>query len=417
MPTNRLPLRCLAVVMLAALGIVAALPNPATSASAASGACVARLINTKHHKSGICVRYVHTILIGDGISLEKASTSTHFTGTSKNAVKRFQAEQRDTVKKVSGSVDRPTWIALCTVAAQRRLEQYALAGCSQLVAAPANLAAPDYRAAELTVASWNVLQVNKPARVAAGAKAISQHADLLGFQELNFKDTRTRARRTLVDCVGCNHSGYFPDPPGNGWATRATVSLIWNKQRFTALTTGTYAVLGKNTYGANTSRKWINWVLLRDDATGRKFYFLNTHFVAGVDAGGLPTTKAPEQKNYQHHMTDLLTLIRKFTVPGADVILAGDFNVDYRLDQTVGYFPRLALNGLNLRSGWERLALAGIDPSSGSVVGSSRIVDGVWTPDDPTLEPVSATIGADAYSSDHYPVMYTTRVQPAATAN
>lgn len=312
-------------------------------------------------------------------------------------------------------MDRSTWSALCAVAAKRRLEQFELAGCGQIVARGASEASPEYRATNLTIASWNVLQANKPDQIAAGARAISQAADLLGFQELNFRNARTLARSTLVDCAGCTHSGYFPDPAGNDWATKATVSLIWNKQRFTALRTGTYAVLGKNAFKANTSRKWINWVLLRDDATGRRFYFLNTHFVASVEAGGLPSSKKAEQKNYQHHMADLLTLIRKFTAPGVNVIIAGDFNVDYRLDHSVGYFPRLALGSLNQRSGWERLGLAGISDQAGSVVGSTRIVDLVFTPDDPTLEPVSATIGTDSYSSDHYPVTYTANVHPATT--
>lgn len=195
------------------------------------------------------------------------------------------------------------------------------------------------------------------------------------------------------------------------------MSLIWNKQRFTALKTGTSSVLGKNAYGANTSNKWINWVLLRDDATGRQFYFLHTHLTAEAEAGGNPSPKKPEQKNYRHHMNDLVNQIKKFTTPGVDVIVTGDFNVNYRLDHTVSYFPRLALNAINMRSGWERLDLAGIDPKSGSVVASNRIVDYVFTPDDPTLKPVSASIGAHSYSSDHYPVFYTATVQLAGNGN
>jgi endonuclease/exonuclease/phosphatase family metal-dependent hydrolase len=98
------------------------------------------------------------------------------------------------------------------------------------------------------------------------------------------------------------------------------------------------------------------------------------------------------------------------------VIVTGDFNVNYRLDHTVSYFPRLALNAINLHSGWERLELAGIGPRSGSIVGSSRIVDYVFTADDAALQPVAATIGTEAYSSDHYPVFYTATVNPAGDA-
>lgn len=404
-----------AVVLVALCGAVMLSPS-ARPAIAASTVCALRQISTKQHNSGVCVRYVHTILIGDGVELEKPSTSTRFTAISRTAVKRFQLEQVAVVKKVTGIVGPATWSALCTAAAKRRLAEFELAGCGHiLVPAPIG-PAPDYKPTSLTVASWNVLASNKPSQVAAGAKAISEQADLLGFQELNFKNRRTQTRQTLVGCSTCVDSGYFPDPPGNGWATKATVSLIWNKQRFTALKTGTYTVLGRNAYGANTSNKWINWVLLRDDATGRRLYFLNTHLTAGVETAGVASARKPEQKNFRHHMKDLVALIKKFTTPGVTVIVAGDFNVNYRLDHTVSYFPRLSLNAINLRSGWERFDLAGISPSSGSIVGSSRIVDYVFTADGPALQPVAATIGAQAYSSDHYPVFYTATVSPIGDA-
>lgn len=100
--THPLLMRGVALVVLAAFGSVATLPHIATSAFAASGACATRLISTKRHNSGVCVRYVHTILIGDGIELEKPSTSTHFTRTSRSAVKRFQAEQSGTIRSITG---------------------------------------------------------------------------------------------------------------------------------------------------------------------------------------------------------------------------------------------------------------------------------------------------------------------------
>lgn len=402
------------------------LSGATTTAATSSSTCVQRSFSTKKkYDHSTCIRYIHTIMIGDGIVLTKASTSTYFTASTKTAVKAFQKKYIATTGKITGSVGANTWRALCAVAEQRKLAEYDKAGCALLAAQTTSTTAAStvtndttetssgtYQTTNLSIASWNTLYTNKTSNVAQGASALAAQADIIAFQELNFPDRRSAIRKAIVDCDTCAFTGYFPDSTGKGWGTKATVSIAWNKYRFTALETGTYSVLGPNAFKANTSNKWVNWVKLRDDKTGKVFYFLNTHFAAGVELGGKARSDAHkgQLKNYQHHMNDLVNLINKFKADGTTVFVAGDFNVNYRLDTTVSYFPHAALTALGMHSSWERFGLAGIDSRYGSDTDTSRIIDYIWSPDEQDLTPVSATISDASYGSDHRPVMYTTTV-------
>lgn len=394
---------------------------PSSEAQAATP-CVSKTFSTKKNNKNTCNTYIHAILIGDGIVLDKYSTSKYFTASTKNAVKRFQTQYYSTAKTTSGTVDANTWKALCTVAARKNLEQFSKSGCKKYISSTnakklfvqANPNA--YSTGTFTIASWNTLYNNSPANVAAGASELAQSAQLIAFQELNFPDRRQAIRAALIDCAGCRYSGFFPDAAGSGWGTSATVSLIWDKQRFTALKTGTYSVLGDKAYGANTANKWINWVKLRDDITGKQLYLLNTHFVAGVEKNGLATSTASHQKNYQAHMKYLVDVVKKLNKEKVPVYVTGDFNVDYRLDSSVSYFPNKALTTAGMKNGWKQLNLQGVDSEAGTMIVpptstglKNRIIDYVWSNNRSELTPLSMTINHSEYSSDHYPVLYSVR--------
>lgn len=300
--------RGIKTAFIAFLLLVSLIPLNGATAAASSQTCVQRTFSTSRNRNhSVCVRYIHTIMIGDDVILTKASSSTYFTDSTKNAVKAFQKKYIATTGKITGSVGTNTWRALCAVAGQRKLPQYNSAGCATLatpttqasaVTSPNdNTATGDistYQTTNLSVASWNALYTNKTSSVAAGASALAAQADLIGFQELNFPDRRTAIRKAIVDCSTCAFTGYFPDSNGKGWDTKATVSLAWNKYRFTALETGTYKVLGARAYSANTGAKWVNWVKLRDDKTGKTVYFLNTHLASSSPSSVRPArAKAP----------------------------------------------------------------------------------------------------------------------------
>jgi len=396
------------------------------ASSATTKVCAQRSFSTKTNKTSICNRYIHTILIADGILLSKSSTSTAYTTTTKNSVTSFQRKHVQTTGTTNGKVGLNTWKALCAVASERQLDEYTKVGCAKLqvptppvtsvggsTTLPTVSPAPAIANSTITIASWNTYYMNKPSDVASGVKAIAAKADIIGFQELNFKDRREAIKSALINCATCQYSGYFPDTNGKGWATRATVSLVWNKNKFTALETNTLAVLGPNAYGANTSNKWVNYVKLRDNASGKDFYVLDTHFTAGAESGGKATSKTAEQKNYRHHMNDLVSLINKLKAQGFPVFVTGDFNVNYRLDKTVSYFPHAALTAVGMQSGWERLNLQGVAANAGSV-GGSRIIDYIWSTDSAYLTADSAAIDTNSYHSDHSPVYYTTTIKVVA---
>ena len=401
---------------------------PSTNVSAATS-CTSKSFSTKTNSKNTCNTYIHAILIGDGITLSKYSTSQYFTASTKSAVQRFQAKYLSITATTNGSVGASTWKALCTVAAKRKLEQFNLAGCTKYVTTTQakslfQQSYPNaYQTGETTIASWNTLYDNTPSAVGSGAASLAARAQIISFQELNSPDRRQAIKASLIECAGCHYSGYFPDSTGDGWGTSATVSLAWDTQRFTALKTGTYAVLGDKAYGANTSNKWINWVKLRDDTTGKQLYVLNTHFTAGVEKNGVATTTTAAQKNYQAHMNYLVNVLTTLAKEKVAVYVTGDFNVDYRLDSTVSYFPNKALSAIKMTNGWKQLGLAGVEESSGSLVASptatvkNRILDYVWTNARPEETPVAMAINSDSYGSDHYPVLYTLRTSVAANGS
>ena len=216
------------------------------ASSATTKVCAQRSFSTKTNKTSICNRYIHTILIADGILLSKSSTSTAYTTTTKNSVTSFQRKHVQTTGTTNGKVGLNTWKALCSVAIERQLDEYTKAGCASLQVpthpvvgvggstTPPTITPVVVANSTITIASWNTYYMNKPAYVAGGVKEIAAKADIIGFQELNFKDRRDAIKSTLITCATCQYSGYFPDTNGKGWATKATVSLVWNKNKFTA---------------------------------------------------------------------------------------------------------------------------------------------------------------------------------------
>ena len=247
-----------------------------------------------------------------------------------------------------------------------------------------------------TLASWNTLYTNSPSNVVSGASAIAKKAEIIGFQELNFTDRR-RAIRDKFLCSSCAYAGYIPNYSENGWATKATVSIIWNKKRFNALDKGTYHVLGPNAYGANTSSKWINWVKLKAVKTNKVFYVLNTHFTAGATSKGHPSSSGGAVKNYIKHMNDLVGQIKRFRASNTPVFITGDFNINYRYDKNVKYkyFAYSRLNGIDVHSNWDRLNVKGVNS-----------IDYVWSTDNSSVKANAASRANRSYGSDHKPVFY-----------
>jgi endonuclease/exonuclease/phosphatase family metal-dependent hydrolase len=280
----------------------------------------------------------------------------------------------------------------------------------------------------ITIASWNTLITNSKKNIAKGATALSASADIIDVQELNYKSERQAIRDKLM-CKKCTFTGYMYKWKSYG-ATPASASIFWNKTKFTKKDAGWLWSYGKaqkywtvekdrNAPEGKVASRYITWVRLLDNATGREFYVLNTHTIAAIDKDGTGNTKNPKRMAlYKKHMDTVASFIQSIKAKGDyPIFLTGDFNVDYRKDNpsyqglkgmsVYADFPYAKLTALNMHSGWERFNLAGIaDTVRTQGSSGNRIIDYVWSTDHNNVTPISASISSNAYGSDHLPVFY-----------
>jgi len=285
----------------------------------------------------------------------------------------------------------------------------------------------------ITIASWNTLITNSKKNISSGATALSKSADILDVQELNYKPERQAIRDKLM-CKNCAYTGYMYKWSSVG-ATPASVSIFWNKTKFTKKEAGWLWSYGKNQkYWAvekdknapdgKVASRYITWVRLQDKATGREFYVLNTHTIAAIDKDGTGNANNPKRMAlYKRHMEVLTAFIQTIKTKGDyPIFLTGDFNVDYRKDNPAyqglkgmsvyADFPYAMLTTLDMHNGWQRFNLAGIaDDARTQGSSGNRIIDYVWSTDRSDVTPLSASISSNSYGSDHYPVFYSFELQ------
>jgi len=267
----------------------------------------------------------------------------------------------------------------------------------------------------ITIASWNTLYSNASSNVKKGAQAVASKADIIGFQELHLPDRR-RAMRDGLLCGSCAYAGYVHSYSIAG-SNPGSLAIVWNKSRFTIVSSGYYKVsdtqyvkTSTGTTGNKISAKWITWVKLTDKTTGKQFYVLDTHTVASLESHGKPIgSEADRLANYRHHMDVLTSKLAALKSSGLPIFITGDFNVNYRFDAKVHYkdFPYSQLGAIGFYSDWQRLNLAGISQSTGSQGSGNRIIDYVWSNNNASIYPKSASISSNRYGSDHAPVYYT----------
>lgn len=259
----------------------------------------------------------------------------------------------------------------------------------------------------VTVASWNSLFSNKTS-IASGAKSIGGKAQVIGFQEVHWTDSKHRDA-LLKDfiCSSCKFDGYMdPATRNNSGSKPSSLPIAWERSRFTRIGAGYKNVYLENDYagGGAGSAKWITWVKLKDIKTGDQFYVLNTHTVASVESKGKPSGDNTRLRGYVRHMDTLSSLIKSFKKDNVPIVVLGDFNVNYRYDIKEKYrdFPYVRLGQIGLKSTWNQLNLAGISSSASTHGGGSRLIDYVWTWG-PNVSVKSASIGS-RYGSDHHAV-------------
>lgn len=272
----------------------------------------------------------------------------------------------------------------------------------------------------VTVASWNSLFSNDT-YLATGAKAIANQAQIIGFQEVHWTDSKHRPS-LLKDfiCSSCKFDGYMDSATrDNSGSKPASLPIAWERSRFTKVSAGYKNVYMESDYagGAGGSSKWITWVRLKDIKTGDQFYVLNTHTVASVESKGEPSGSAARLSGYKKHMDTLTSLVSGLQKEKIPIILLGDFNVNYRYDvkEKNKSFPYARLGQIGLKSTWNQLNLAGISASASTHGGGSRIIDYVWTWGS-SVGVKSAWIGSK-YGSDHHAVYSSLTLGAAKTGD
>jgi endonuclease/exonuclease/phosphatase (EEP) superfamily protein YafD len=279
--------------------------------------------------------------------------------------------------------------------------------------ATARVAAPV--STDLRFATFNTATPSSTADAVADImKLAATQPDVITLQEMANPQRRAAIRTNLVSCSMCPYEEYVPDG-----ATPGSTPILYRWDKFSIVGTGTQQV-SQDTYvgpkGAGPSTlhaKYINYVELRDRATGRLVYVLNNHAVPSVQAlsGGPNLQLAKRLDLYREHMAGLTSLVTQFKATGATVVVTGDFNVSYRKDRVVRspMFPYATFNQVGLHSSYQDLG----EPVLGTHVlasgSNARLIDYVGYTPQPGVQAVSQQV-LTGYHSDHRPLVVTLRL-------
>ncbi len=262
---------------------------------------------------------------------------------------------------------------------------------------------------EIRISTYNVQHDLDASEAIRDVQELATRSDIVALQEMSSGTRRSGVRESLLDCTMCPFEGYMPSDAVPGGTP---ILYRWDRFRFegsgtTQVSEATF--VGAAGAGPATLRaKYINWVKLRERATGQSLYVLNNHAVPTVQGhGGGPNRRFPARLAlYRQHMTGLATLVTELRADGSLVFITGDFNVNYRRDAVVqsAMFPYSRLAKVGVQASYQALG----EPALGTHVLSSghslRLIDYVWFAQDTHVTPVSQQV-LTGYHSDHRPVV------------
>ena len=230
--------------------------------------------------------------------------------------------------------------------------------------------ATDSTASRFTIATWNVYTGNKQ-NVGDRTKTILGRAQILGLQEVNSNFVK---KIKSITCSSCAYEAYLPSKADR-------FPIVWNKSYFTKVNAG-YSYMVKPT--GPYQKRYAVWVKLRNKATGKTLYAVNTHLPRGVEGN----VEAKLVESYKKHMANLVTLLKSKQKDNIPIFITGDFNVNYRKDScSTSWKPCDKLGALDIKSGWKITKLAGIGSKQGTHSTGSRLIDYVfvWKRSDTTV--------------------------------
>lgn len=224
-------------------------------------------------------------------------------------------------------------------------------------AAPASAVSSTFRVGHL-----NILNTLGHADFIHDLNLIAGHCHLLGLNEMQF---RRDELRTWAD----NNDWHLYMPTGDGvWP--GAEPLLARKSMFEATTPGgdRGSIFVCNTgAGEPPPPRYITWISWTHKPSGRRVQHINSHLNAHIDDNGHPYA-LPRTEDAELH----IRMIRDLAVRRADegqVVVSGDFNVDYEDDRRVQYsrFPYTVLEERQaagaipgLRSGYSQLGVTNL---------------------------------------------------------
>jgi endonuclease/exonuclease/phosphatase (EEP) superfamily protein YafD len=275
--------------------------------------------------------------------------------------------------------------------------------------ATATSSGPPARAAGSTtfrVGTLNILFELGEARFMEDLRNVASRADLVGLQE-------TGERRELLTAFAQNNGWHLFAPTPSAACANA---MLARKSMFDVVDQGSIFVCDTGGPSAAPPPRYNNWVRYEDRNTGRRVVHVNTHLNSHIDDNGFPYD-LPRTRDAEDHLVKLKNLVLDKKDAG-QVIVTGDFNVDYVDDKRVQYakFPYTVLEERQvadslpgLRSHYSRLGVTGL-PTHGS-----RRIDYVYewlrTPEARVMDMDHAYVFDDT-NSDHNGVVARFVLQP-----
>jgi endonuclease/exonuclease/phosphatase (EEP) superfamily protein YafD len=270
-------------------------------------------------------------------------------------------------------------------------------------------AAPAPITATVRITTYNTAAATSVADALSDIKKLAaQGADIITLQEMGGRVRRAAVSAALVDCSMCPYESYMPaDAPMNS----TPILFKWSKFRLEG--TGTRQVsaatyVGRNGAGPSTLRaKYINYVLLRERATGQEVYVLNNHAIPSVQgrSGGADLTYPKRLALYRQHMDGLKALVTELKANGAAVFVTGDLNVNYRRDRIVKdtLFPYVNMGQVDVHASYELLGAPVLGTDVLANGNDTRLIDYVSALSHPGVTAVAQNV-LTGYHSDHRPL-------------
>jgi endonuclease/exonuclease/phosphatase family metal-dependent hydrolase len=240
-----------------------------------------------------------------------------------------------------------------------------LAGATALTGAAAATTATAAHAVSSTfrVASFNIYEGVTAAQFQSELAEITSRADLIGLQEVQSRSAAIR------DFAAAN--GFLAWIPGETWG--AEVTVLARASMFDRIGQGTIFVCDTGGAGTPPPPRYITWAKYVHKPSGRKITHVNNHLNAHIDDNGSPYN-LPRTDDAEKHLRMIRDFVRNAQEDG-QVVVTGDFNVDYADDKRVQYanFPYTVLENRQgalpgLRSNYSR-----VGPTGTPTLGDRRV--------------------------------------------